>query len=119
MKIDSLNIFSSLLLVIIIGSCNLFNLDYYDEQLKLSRTKKNLGDSIWVGFPEKVDSNVRVITSYNPIVLKHNLNYYGIFIREVASPKYFTNKINTLLSQKVFQGNVGQVIENDSVFFSI
>jgi len=73
---------SILLLVFLFGlsACFQNQLDFHDEQMKLNRFKRIFNDSLWIGFPEKVNSSTRVLFAYNPAVLKHNMNYYGIFI---------------------------------------
>ncbi len=48
MKMRSILFLLPILLIEIYNSCNLFNLDYYDEQLKLSRMKATVTDSLWV-----------------------------------------------------------------------
>ena len=89
MKIRSLIFFIPILLIELFNSCNLFNMDYYDEQLNLSRMKDSVTDSLWGEFPEKIDSSTRVISTYNPAVLKNVLNYYGISIEQFSFSRRF------------------------------
>lgn len=118
MKIRSLIFFIPILLIELFNSCNLFNMDYYDEQLNLSRMKDSVTDSLWGEFPEKIDSSTRVISTYNPAVLKNVLNYYGISIKQSLSPEDFRTKINFFKEKSIFQKSLQEIKKqnNESVF---
>lgn len=90
------NVIKVIVILLLYGSfssCDLFNLNYYDEQLNLSRFKNCLDDSLWVDFPNRINSDTRLIMAYNPVVLENIFNYYSISIRQNISPIEFDNKI--------------------------
>ncbi len=91
------------------------NINYYDEQVKLNRYKKSLSDTLWANFPSKVNKNVRVITAYNPVVLEHNLNYYGIFIKqEFSDSKEFFNTQKRLEDKGIITEKLRELDGNNS-----
>lgn len=101
------------------SSCNSLNWKYYDEQLKLSRIKNSVNDSLWNYFPDNINSSTRVITAYNPSVLNNIFNYYGISIRQNLTTKDFKSKIKQLKKHAIFEFDEkeSRSLVNNQVFF--
>ncbi len=96
------------LVFLLIHSCTQQHLDIYDEQRDLNRISGYFPDSLWTGFPNIVNENTRVIQAYNPAVLKHNLNYYGIFILE------YSNEIRDFISENDYSQNILGLVNIDN-----